>query len=235
MTSDRRRSVIAEVAAASHDIQRCVRSVSPERLAGDSLLPGWTRGHVVAHICGFSHAIARQWEYALRGELVAQYDGGVEGRNAAIDDQASWTADEQRRATDAALGRLAAVIGAMPAQDWELPISYRDGTAFDGLLAVWRELVVHLTDLDLGQDSSTWSEDFCAHLFEFLAPRVPPTLTIVMGERGGVRVGGGPSQVSATGAMQDLAAWVAGREPVGPIAFSTGQAPELLPWPARKN
>ena len=45
-----------------------------------SELPGWSRGHVLAHIAGISNAMARQLEYAARGESVDLYDGGYEGR-----------------------------------------------------------------------------------------------------------------------------------------------------------
>ena len=58
---------------------------SDEDAKAPSALPGWTRGHVLAHLTGISNAMARQLEYAARGEAVELYDGGMEGRNKAID------------------------------------------------------------------------------------------------------------------------------------------------------
>lgn len=229
--------VLTEVDSAAATTRQLIRSATAGQLAGDSPLPGWTRAHVVAHICGFSHGMARQWEYALRGDLIEQYDGGMDGRNADIEALAAKDADELKAATDDALDRLKGAAEAMTEQDWLLPISYRQGDAFGGLEAAWRELAIHLTDLDLGPKQSGWSPAFCEHLFEFLGPRVPEGTTLVLRPRdaAAVTLGEGGNAQEVTGTLQDLAAWLAGRNPEGELAFAGGRAPELGPWPARKN
>ena len=50
-----------------------------------SLLPGWTRGHVLTHIARNADSFVRVLEAARRGEVVTQYEGGVDGRNADIE------------------------------------------------------------------------------------------------------------------------------------------------------
>ena len=50
-----------------------------------SLLPGWTRGHVLTHIARNADSFVRLLEAAGRGEVVTQYARGVEGRNADIE------------------------------------------------------------------------------------------------------------------------------------------------------
>src|SRR5262245_61714365 len=50
-----------------------------------SLLPGWTRGHVLTHIARNADSFVRLLDAARNGEVVAQYAGGVEGRNADIE------------------------------------------------------------------------------------------------------------------------------------------------------
>ncbi len=225
--------VLAEVAAASQQIRDAVRDATAGQLAADSPLPDWTRSHVVAHISGFSHGMARQFEYALRGEQIEQYTGGVEGRNAEIESLAALTVDKLKAAAGDALDRMAAAIDSMGEPDWERPISYRQGDAFGGLEAAWREYAIHLVDLDLGATISAWTPAFCDHLFDFLAPRVPADVTLVLPS--GQRVGAGADPVEVTGTDQDIAAWLAGRMPPGPVTFSTGQTPVLEGWPARKN
>ncbi|MET0910545.1 MAG: maleylpyruvate isomerase N-terminal domain-containing protein, partial [Ilumatobacteraceae bacterium] len=42
-----------------------------------SLLPGWTRGHVLTHIARNADSFVRLLEAAGRGEVVTQYAGGV--------------------------------------------------------------------------------------------------------------------------------------------------------------
>lgn len=224
--------IVAEVSACRDVIAAAVQGVTPEQLAADSPLPDWDRAHVVAHIAGFSHGMARQFEYALRGEQIEQYTGGVEGRNADIERWAAAPVEELKAESAAALDHLASAIAAMTDADWDRPISYRQGTAVGGLEAAWREYAIHLADLDLGSTSAQWSEDFCAHLFDFLATRLPADITL---SGAGVQIGGGPHEVHVDGARTDLAAWLAGREPIEPLTFSSGAAPELGPWPARKN
>jgi len=225
--------VRTEVSAAARQIRDVVGTATIDQMAADSPLPDWTRAHVAAHIAGFSHAMARQWEYALRGEQIEQYTGGAEGRNAAIDELAGRPVEELKAESDRALDHLATAADAMGESDWSRPISYRQGDALGGLEAAWREYVIHLVDLDLGPTASAWTEEFCEHLFDFLGPRIPGGMTLVLPS--GRRIGDGATEVEATGRPQDIAAWLAGRVPDAPVEFSTGEAPELDGWPARKN
>ncbi len=222
--------VLAEIGAAAQQIHETVHAATPEQLTAPSPLPDWTRAHVAAHIAGFSDGMARQFEYALRGEQIEQYTGGQDARNGAIDTLAAYPADEIRVEVSAALDHLAASIDAMGEEDWARPISYRQGIAFGGLEAAWREYAIHLVDLDLGATTDGWSEAFCAHLFDFLGERVPEGAALILSS--GVRLGDG-AEVTVDGSDQDVAAWLAGREPRSAITFSTGTAPELGPWPAR--
>ena len=50
-----------------------------------SLLPGWTRGHLLTHIARNADSFVRVLDAARRGAVAAQYEGGVEGRNADIE------------------------------------------------------------------------------------------------------------------------------------------------------
>ncbi|MEO6472655.1 MAG: maleylpyruvate isomerase family mycothiol-dependent enzyme [Aeromicrobium sp.] len=232
-TPDELESVLAEVGSASQRIRDALRAATADQLAADSPLPDWTRAHVAAHVAGLSHAMARQFEYASRGEQIEYYTGGMEGRNAEIEVLAARSAEQLKVEVAQALDHFAEAMGSMTPADWTRPISYREGDAFSGLEAAWREYVIHLVDLDLGATNSEWTEAFCLNAIGFLASRVPQGMTLVVPS--GLRLGDGAEEVQADGTLQDLAAWLAGREPVGPISFSIGHTPELGPWPARKN
>jgi maleylpyruvate isomerase len=224
-------SVQSEIRSAAWVIRKVAHAASDTQLAAPSSLPNWTRAHVFAHICGFSHAMARQWEYALRGELIEQYTGGYDGRDAEIEALVAGSPEELKADIDLSLDRLNEAMDLVP--DWSLPISYRQGDAFGGLEAVWREFTIHLVDVDLGVDSDAWSESFCLHLFDFLAPRLPAGLTLTLD--GGVEIGAGADSIRVSGAHQDVAAWLAGREPIGQVGFGGADEPDLGPWPARRN
>lgn len=124
----------------------------------DSLLPGWTRAHVLTHLARNAEGLARLLEHANSGEVADQYPGGVTARNAAID------AGAQRS--------MAEIVNDLRATTWLLESAWVSTTA-DGwqghgrlssgaLIPVrevvfrrWREVEVHHADLG---DEFSWSE-----------------------------------------------------------------------------
>jgi len=202
-------------------------------------LPGWTRGHLLAHIAHVSNAVARQVEYARRGELIEFYDGGQGGRTQAIEMAAGHSAEEHRAAIAAAFTRALSALGSLTPEQWQLPISYRDGVVMDGALAYWRELVIHLADLQVGRGPETWSKEFCLYLIDFLAVRVPAgiRLKLLPLAMAPMTVGDGENAVSVSGMLTDIAAWLAGRTPTmgslrAEAAADSVPLPTLLPWPS---
>lgn len=214
--------------------------LTDQDVSAASELPGWTRGHVLAHVAGIGNAMARQLEYAARGERIKLYDGGSEGRNRAIELSAGHTISQHRTAVAAALDRALNAFGALDAPGWQEPISYRDGVVFDGGLALWRELTIHATDLGTGRGPETWSRAFCEHLIDFLSARVPKDQRFVLQPLGlasaAIGAAGGRTTV-INGMLTDIAAWLAGRTPTLGSLRATAAAdgvelPALLPWPA---
>ncbi|MCA5893724.1 maleylpyruvate isomerase family mycothiol-dependent enzyme [Isoptericola sp. NEAU-Y5] len=221
--------VLADADAALGAVVDVVRALPDDAVGHASPLPGWTRGHVLSHLAGVAAALARQAEYAARGETVAPYDGGQAGRAAAIEAGAGRTAAEHADALVAARERLAAAWPEPGHPLWDAPIAYRDGVLTDALLAWWREARIHAVDataglggLSLGYD--TWDPAFCAHLRDFLAVRLPDAWR---GGDGGLELVGDP---------RDVAAWLAGREPAGEVSATRDgnpvSLPEMAPWPS---
>ena len=93
MTSITPENLRAELHRAAGVVAGIAAKLTEQDIKAPSELPGWSRGHVLAHICGIANAMGRQLEYAARGESVELYDGGSEGRNRAID----MAAEPQRR------------------------------------------------------------------------------------------------------------------------------------------
>jgi putative transposase len=75
---------VAAVIEAHSMLERLVAGLDDQQVAEASALPGWSRGHVLAHLTDNARMFARLAEHALRGELVATYDGGMDERNAII-------------------------------------------------------------------------------------------------------------------------------------------------------
>jgi maleylpyruvate isomerase len=178
-------TLLAELHKAADAVSSLVAKLTEADVPAPSALPGWTRGHVLAHIAGISNAMARQLEYAARGERVELYDGGHEGRTKAIEMSAGHAQEQHRADLDSALERALRAfdsldVGDAGAAGWRAPISYRGGVVLDGGLALWRELVIHASDLNTGRGPETWSRPFCEHLFTFLAARVPEEQRLVL-------------------------------------------------------
>ena len=77
-------SALDEMAAVTDRLLQSVDSMSPEAVAGPSLMPGWTRGHVLTHLARNADAITNLVLAARTGDGRPMYVGGPEGREAAI-------------------------------------------------------------------------------------------------------------------------------------------------------
>ncbi|MET4002489.1 maleylpyruvate isomerase [Arthrobacter sp. UYCu511] len=239
MTDISNAQLLERLTAAAENVSAKLGALTDSDVLDPTDLPGWTRGHVLAHIAHVSTAVARQAEYALRGELVDFYDGGPGGRTQAIEMNAGHTAAEHRDYIATAFTRALTVLGGLEESQWELPVSYRNSDIRGVALAYWRELVIHLADLQLGRGPETWSKEFCLYLIGFLSPRVPEPLQLKLLPLAlpPMTVGSGESTVSVSGMLTDIAAWLSGRTPsMGSLraeaAADSVELPTLLPWPS---
>ncbi|MFF2345565.1 maleylpyruvate isomerase family mycothiol-dependent enzyme [Pseudarthrobacter sp. NPDC058119] len=239
MTSPSPAALPAELHKAADALTAAVDRIPGGGEKAPSTLPSWSRGHLLAHIAGICSALARQVEFGRRGETVELYDGGVDGRNRAIELAAGHSLEEHREDVAAALQRALAAFDALGHDEWQTRIAFRDGVMFDAGLALWRELVIHTADLDTGAGPETWNLAFCSHLFDFLAARVPAQTRLVLQPVAlpPLTLGTGGSTVVVSGMVTDIAAWLAGRQPSldslrATAAGDGADLPGLLPWPS---
>lgn len=197
-----------KVLASCTRLTRLLRDLSDDDVRAPSALPGWTRGHVLAHIAGITDAVARQAENAIAGTLTEVYDGGRPARDAAIEANAGRGADEHRAAITAAVARVAAAWAST--EDWTRPTAYRSSDVTATVYCLWREIEIHTADLALV--APDWSAEFNAHAQAFLRVRVPEDVVLL----------GDPT---------DVTAWLAGRAYAGQVTAKDGDLPELGPWP----
>ncbi|WP_344132073.1 maleylpyruvate isomerase family mycothiol-dependent enzyme [Saccharopolyspora halophila] len=221
------------VADAHRRLLEVTAPLTDEQVRTPSLLPGWSRAHVLAHLTDNARAFARVSALALRGELVDAYEGGRAERDAIIEGLAAGNAHSHRDGLTRHLTALEAVWSQASPADWELPVRYRNGDLAEVVRMRWREVWIHLVDLDLGVSPEEWTDDFCHHTIEFLLPRLPDGVALRQtdgparwspdGEISAVR------DVEIAGPARDLAAWLTGR-PTHRLTAS--ELPELEPWPA---
>ncbi|ONI80308.1 hypothetical protein ALI22I_43930 [Saccharothrix sp. ALI-22-I] len=214
---------IDAVAEAHRRLLQVIADLTDAQVAEPSLLPGWTRGHVLAHLADAARARSRVVEHALRGEQVAMWEPGE--RDAIIEATASRTAAEHRAATaehSDRLDRAWASVG-----DWSVPVDPAVADPVPPVFTRWREVWIHLVDLDLGVRPAEWSADFSCHTIDILRPRLPDGVSLRATDV--PRTWGTGAEVS--GGVRDLAAWLAGRVP-DESPTSAGPLPALGPWPS---
>lgn len=238
MTNEQLADLIDRVRATDQRLLDAVDGLTDALVTGPSRLPGWTRGHVLAHLVGLGGGAARQLENAAAGtERVDFYDGGRAARDLAIESGAGAGAAEHADALRRTVARLEAALDRLRPEVLDQPTGYRDRPVSAVVLLWWREAEIHLTDLDLGVASSSWTGTLREHLVAYLADRVPSgtrfdLVATDLDERHSL---GDGEVVTIRGTATDLVAWRAGREPLGPVTAEHDGAPqplpELAPWP----
>ena len=216
---------IREAVVAGHErLVKLLEGADDAAMRASTNLPGWTRGHVATHVEHNGAACARQAVYARQGELIEFYDGGRPAAQPRIDAASGRPAAEIKAAMADTIAELERAFAQV--EDWQAPVTYRDGVLRDVLEARWREVEIHTVDLDLGYTPSAWTSEFCMHALGFLSARVPGELTVVTPD--GTWVFGSGTPFRVTGELGDVVAWIAGRTPENTLS---GDLPELGPWP----
>jgi maleylpyruvate isomerase len=224
-------ALAAELAAGQGRLRALLEGLTEDAARAPSALPGWTRGHVLTHIEGVGLALARQARYAQRGKLIEVYDGGRSSRDAAIEAGHGRSAARLTVALNDALDEIDASWSAVGPDDWDRPVSYRDGTLITAGLAWWRELEIHTADALLGRGPADWPPELCTHLLDYLSARIPNGVRLTLTSADGAELWayGTGGQLTVGGSRSDLAAWLAGRVPARPL---TGDPlPTLGSWP----
>ncbi|PZS14584.1 MAG: maleylpyruvate isomerase [Pseudonocardiales bacterium] len=204
-----------------------------------SLLPGWTRGHVLAHIARNADGITRTLSGALRGEIVARYPDGRQGRNADIEAGSTRGFAELAADVRESADRLDRLLGAVADADgWDLPTE--DLPARDYVVARWREVEIHHVDLAGEYAAEHWPAEFVAYLLpqlaDGLAQRATTALRIEVAEErsvttdlsGRVWTAGTGDPVDVSGPDWALTAWLVGRPAAA--AGTLNQTPDVAPW-----
>jgi maleylpyruvate isomerase len=203
-----------------------------------SLLPGWTRAHVLTHIARNADGISRTISGALRGEMVERYPDGPAGRNADIEAGSSRGVLELMADVRESAERLDRLFAALADADgWELPTPERPAGRYT--TARWREVEVHRIDLGGAYGPTDWPPVFVSYLvpklITTLDERAESALRIDVAEDGSITTDlpgqswdigtGDPTEVS--GPDWAILAWLAGRP--APAA-ELSATPPLGPW-----
>ncbi|NWL10431.1 maleylpyruvate isomerase [Paenarthrobacter nitroguajacolicus] len=131
---------------------RKLNELTDAELDGGTLLPGWTRRHVVAHVGYNARAIARLVEWAATGVETPMYPS-PEARNQEIDFGATLSPIALRNLFDHSAVHLSVEWRDLPDASWSNEVRTAQGRTVPATETVWmrtREVWVHAVDLDNG-------------------------------------------------------------------------------------
>lgn len=225
---------------ATADLVGAIVGLSDEEVRAPSLLPGWTRGHVLTHLARNAEGGTRLLKWARTGVPSYEYES-VAARAAAIEQGAGRPAvalvADVRSSAD---GVFAAAEG-MPAQAWRRPVRWTTGHEAEAALVVpmrLGEVLIHHVDLNIGYRPRDWPAAFVGDFLDRAvnALRGPPewsgAVRMEATDTGRVIEVGDMTSASSVlaGPEYALLAWLLGRSGGGELSRAgSGPVPEVPP------
>lgn len=226
-----------EIAAATARLLSTVRLMSDDDVAGPSLLPDWTRGHVLTHIARNADGLRNLLEGAAAGVERTAYPSR-EARTADIEAGARRPIKDQLADIEAAHERFVDTVAATPSSAWEFVLSWGTAgqrrAAREVLDARLREVAIHHVDLNAGYDFADWPPEFAllvlrSALPAFEARGLTPCASRATDVDAVVSANGG-SDVEVSGPAHALTSWLLGRGSGAELKVTGGALPTPPEW-----
>ncbi len=148
-----------------HATQRLLgtaRVITEPDLRGPSLLPGWTRAHVLAHLARGADAMRNLLVGARTGQDRPAY-ASAQAREADIEYGAGLSPKELAADLASSAMALRTISRQLPDLAWYIPVRILDSAAFPAAELLTRRLVeveLHHCDLDVGYGPVDWPPSF---------------------------------------------------------------------------
>jgi maleylpyruvate isomerase len=229
----------AGLEAATGRLLETTAGLSDQQAREPSLLPGWSRGHVLTHLARNADGLRNLLVWARTGVETPQYVS-QEAREEGIQAGAGRPAAELLDDLGHASARFAVEASTLTGDDWLVPVG---GQLHPAWYTLWRRLTeveIHHVDLNAGYRPADWPAEFAAESLErvsvaFQRPDSPAAVLRSTDSGRRYRIGpasradrGDTEQASAlevSGPDRLLVAWLTGRssgaglgtDPAGPL------------------
>ncbi|MFG2298245.1 maleylpyruvate isomerase family mycothiol-dependent enzyme [Streptomyces sp. NPDC048603] len=220
---------LATLQEATDRLLTAVAKLDNGSLAEPSRLPGWTRGHILAHLSRNADALVNVFEGR------PMYVSG-DARDSDIERDSGRPLQEQLADLRHSAAGFAAVAD-RPA-DWSRTVELRNGVTDSAARVPFRRLVeveLHHVDLGIGYELEDLPAEFTAREIDFLADRWSgrpevPSAELIASDGGTWRTGtAGEPQVTVRGTSAQLLGWLAGRADKGDSLTTSGGPLPVLP------
>ncbi|WP_350275383.1 maleylpyruvate isomerase family mycothiol-dependent enzyme [Kribbella sp. HUAS MG21] len=178
-----------------------------------SLLPGWSRRHVAAHLSLNAEALGNLVHWARTGEERPMYPS-AEVRNAEIEAGTARSPEELRSWFDESAAVLRSSMATLTDDQWQASVRTAQGAPIPATKIPWmraREVMIHAVDLGAGITFADLPTDFLEALCEDIRE-----------QRGDVP--------AITGPLPQVAAYLSGRPYTDVLGPDGEPAEPLPPW-----
>jgi maleylpyruvate isomerase len=231
------------LAAATDRLLATATALRDAQAREPSLLPGWTRGHVLSHIARNADGMVNLLSWARTGTETPMY-ASAESRIADIEAGAGRPAADLAGDVRESAVRFAAEAATTPGDAWTVPVRALNGPPFPARQVLDRrlsEVEIHHVDLAAGYAPSDWPADFVAdalpRVADSFAGRDDAPCCLVWAESAprGYQIGPAGTAsppVVVHGPPADLLAWLLGRDSGAGLRVSgpADGAPVLPAW-----
>ncbi|MBP2324608.1 maleylpyruvate isomerase [Kibdelosporangium banguiense] len=206
-----------------------------------SLLPGWSRGHVVTHLARNADALVNLLTWARTGVEHPMYTSRAD-RDADIEEGSYRMASLLREGLDAAVSRFFEAVTHMDDIAWAKQVMLANGRQIDACVVPWmrwQETAVHMIDLDAGVGFVNLPDGHVELLLDMVVrefskrPDVPPVrlrVDLPDGRQRDWELAGnllGKDSTGVGGPAPAVLAWLIGR---GDGSGLAGELPSLPAW-----
>ena len=159
------RELSDQIDQATQRLLDTARIITDPELRVPSLLPGWTRGHVLAHVARNADGMRNVLVGVRAGQNRPAYASAGE-REAAIEQDAGRRATEHAADLADSAMALRTVARQLPDEGWQVPVRMlEEGDVFPAAELLTRRLAeveLHHCDLGIGYGHDQWSAAFAA-------------------------------------------------------------------------
>jgi maleylpyruvate isomerase len=176
-------------------------------MSAPSLLPGWTRKHLVAHVAANADALGNLVHWARTGIRTPMYSSARQ-RDSDIEQGATRSAAELVAWLNASVRALSVAMDSLTGDDWRREVVTARGRTVAATEIPWlraREVCVHAVDLGTGAGFADLPGEFLSALVD------------------DIRAGRGLDALPR-GPLPEVTAYLAGRP------HSLADVPDLGPW-----
>jgi maleylpyruvate isomerase len=231
---------LASLGAATDRLIAATATLTDAQAREPSLLPGWTRGHVLSHIARNADGLSNLLRWAHTGTQIPMYPS-AQARNADIEAGAGRDATELAADVRHSAAEFAERAASLPPGAWAVPVRALRGGMFPalGILDLrLSEVEIHHVDLGTGYQPADWPEDFVTatlpRIAESFAGRedAPACQILPDGTADGFWIGpaaSGSVPPVVTGPARDLLVWLLGRGTGPGLRVVSGSALPTLP------